>query len=470
MSTAWFGLNTALRGLVASQLMMDTAAHNTANANTDGYSRQVVSLVASDPYSYPAFNRSGQPGQVGTGVSVSTITRVRDAFTDLQLREQIPLEAAWTARRDELGKVEVVFPEPDPIGGLGAALGKFWDVWQNLATDPSSSTGRATVVESAATLASRINSSAAQLVSLRQGIDLQVSQDVATVNDLAAQIAALNTQIQRVSVGGDHPNDLQDQRDKLLDQLAAFIPVKLEPQADGTVTVLVGGTDLVNGGRTRTISTTMDGSGHLHPAWSDGSAVALGNGRLGALVAVRDTQLAGYQTQLDSLASTFADAVNAAHATGFDANGAPGGPFFTYTPGNAAATLVVSAAIAADPRLLAAASAVGQPGNGAVAGAIADLRGAHLFAGGTATTADAYANLIGQIGNDSQQAIEMAQNQSLVTDHLRQRRESTNGVSLDEEATNMIRFQHSYQAAARVITVMDDMLDTLINKTGIVGR
>jgi flagellar hook-associated protein 1 FlgK len=469
MSAAFFGLNTALRGLVASQLMMDTAAHNTANANTPGYSRQRVNLVASDPYSFPGFNRSGIPGQIGTGVSVSTIMRVRDAFIDLQLRQQIPLDAAWTARRDELAKVEVIFPEP-ASAGLGSTMGKFWDAWQNLAADPASSTNRATVVQSAATLASQFNESASQLVTLRNGIDVQVSQDVANVNDLATRIAALNSQIQRVAASGDHPNDLQDQRDALFDQLAAIVPATLAPQADGTVNVLVGGVDLVSGGQTRTMTTAPDANGHLNPVWSDGSAVALGNAQLGALINVRDVTLVGYQAQLDTLAKTFADAVNAAHATGFDANGNPGGPLFTYTAGKVAGTLAVSAAIAADPRLLAAASAVGQAGNGVVAGQIADLRQALLFNGGTANASDAYAGFIGQIGSDASQANEMAANEALVKTHLTQRRESMNGVSLDEEATNMIQFQHSYQAAARVITVMDDMLDTLINKTGLVGR
>ncbi|MBA3876310.1 MAG: flagellar hook-associated protein FlgK [Anaerolinea sp.] len=468
MSSAWFGLNTALRGLVASQVMMDIGAHNTANANTAGYSRQRVTLVASTPFSYPAFNRSGLPGQVGTGVSIATIARVRDAFVDLQLRGQIPLEGAWTARRDELSKVEVIFPEPDP-SGLGSVLGRFWDSWSDLSADPMSATARAAVVEVAATLAGRLNGTAAQLASLADGIDLQVGQDVAAINDLAARIASLNSQIQRVRISGDRPNDLEDQRDALFDDLAAIIPARLEPQADGTVTVLVGGTDLVNGGRARSLTTVPDLAGRLTPAWPDGSAVPLGEARLGALVAFRDVQLASYRAKLDTLAATVADAVNAVHATGFDANGTAGGAVFTYTAGDAAATLAVAAPIAADARRLAAAGATGQPGNGAIAGAIADLRLARLFGGGSQTATDAYAGMIGQIGSDTRQAIEMARNQALVTDQLRQRRESTSGVSLDEEAADMIRFQRSYQASARVITVMDEMLDTLINRTGLVG-
>lgn len=468
MSSAWFGLSTALRGLVASQVMMDIAAHNTANANTPGYSRQRVGLVASAPFSYPAFNRSGLPGQVGTGVSIATITRVRDAFLDLQLRGQVQLEGAWTARRDELAKVESIFPEPDP-SGLGGTIGRFWDAWQDLAVDPTSAAARAAVLEAAATLAGRFNRDAAQLETLTDGIDLQVAQDVGTINDLAARIASLNLQIQRVRITGDNPNDLEDQRDALFDELSAIVPVTLQPETDGTVSVLLGGTDLVTRGRARLLTTVPDAVGRPSPAWMDGSAVPLGEARLGALVAFRDVQLASYRAKLDTLAATVADAVNAIHATGFDASGAVGGPVFTFTAGAAAATLAVAAPIAADARRLAAAGVAGQPGNGAIAGAIGDLRMARLFAGGTQTAADAYAGLIGQIGSDARQAIDMARNQALVTDQLRQRRESTSGVSLDEEAADMIRFQRSYQASARVITVMDELLDTLINRTGLVG-
>jgi flagellar hook-associated protein 1 FlgK len=469
MGSAWFGLNTGLRALVASQLALDTAAHNTANANTEGYSRQRVRLVASEPFSYPAFNRTGLPGQVGTGVTVATIERVRDAFLDLQIRSQIALQGQWETRRDELAKVESVFPEPGG-SGLGDVLGRFWNAWQDLAADPTSTAARAALVEQAGTLTRRFARDASQLTTLTDGADYQVGQQVAQINDLASRIASLNSQIQRVSVSGDRPNDLADQRDLLLDQLNRILPVTVDPKADGTVTVLVGGTDLVEHDKARTITTTLDANGRQVPTWSSGGSVALGTGQLGALVSVRDTTLASYRTALDQLAKGVADAVNALHQAGVDATGAPGLQFFTYTPGAEASTIAVNAAIAADPRLLAAAAAPNQPGDGSIAGAIADLRAGKLFAAGTQTASDFYAGFVGLIGSDTRQASEMATNQALVVDHLRTRRESISGVSLDEEATDMIRFQHAYQAAARVINAVDEMLDTLINRTGLVGR
>jgi flagellar hook-associated protein 1 FlgK len=436
------------------------------------------------------------------------------------------------------------------------------------------------VTEQASTLASEINRDSSQLGMIAAGIDSQVGDQIATVNNLATQIAALNGQIQRVTVTGGHANDLMDQREQLLEKLTAIIPATVVTRQDGSVTVLVGGTDLVANMDTRQLIAQKDSSGHINPAWADGSVVALPSGQMKALLSVRDGDLASYRSQLDALAQGVADATNAIQQRGVDATGAAGQPFFTYRAGNASGTIAVNQAIAADPRLVAAAAGPGTPGDGSVAGLIADLRnawsyaagvpgtdvvsGSDLTTNGTAhlmtiaapraigqtwtfsgtgssltltgadgstqtltvadmaagatqvlnfdqlgiqlaisspsgtkagadlvtdltaaghntlvtaslfvppqTTSDFYSGLVGKIGSASGQAQEMAQNQQLVVNQLQQRVQETSGVSLDEEATDMIRFQHAYQAAARVITVMDEMLNTLINNTGLVGR
>jgi flagellar hook-associated protein 1 FlgK len=269
-----------------------------------------------------------------------------------------------------------------------------------------------------------------------------------------------------------------DQRDLLLDQLNQIVHVTSEQQPDGTVTVLIGGTDLVMGPEVRAVTTRSDAAGNRIPTWSTGGDLQMASGTLPAYIHLRDAEMVGYQARLDQLAQGVADAVNALHATGVDATGAAGLPFFTYTAAQGvAATLAVNAAIVADPRRVAAAAvsagsppAAPAPGDATVAGLIADLRNGRILGGGTQTVSDFYAAIVGTVGSDSRQAQEMAVNEGLVVDSLKQRRESTSGVSLDEEATDMIRFQHAYQAATRVITSMDEMLDTLINRTGIVGR
>src|SRR5512141_274897 len=212
MSSPFFGLDIGASALRSAQQLLNTAAHNVANANTVGYSRQRVRLVAAPPYTYPAFNRSGLPGQIGTGVNVAAITRIRDNFLDLQVQTQSGLQSEWETRQQELSKVEAVFPEPSD-SGLGNRLSKFWNAWQDIATDPTSTAARTALTEQAQALATDINRDATQLNIIRTGINSQVTAKVQSVNDLASQIAALNGQIQRIQVTGDNANDLLDQRE-----------------------------------------------------------------------------------------------------------------------------------------------------------------------------------------------------------------------------------------------------------------
>ena len=468
MANGWLGLNTAVSGLRAAQQMLDVAAHNVANASTPGYSRQRADIVASPPFSLPSFNRTGLPGQVGTGVTVVSIYRIRDAFLDGQINEQQAAAGYWAAREDVLGGIESVFPEPSG-SGLGNVMSQFWSAWEDVAADPSSSATRTSVLAQATTLAQRFNRDAAQLRTLQGDADGQVRTAIADVNDLATRIAALNKQIQGVVVSGDHANDLEDQRDQLLEKLNEIVPTSNQRLADGTVEVLVGGTDLVDHDIVRPIVATNDGNGFAVPTWSSSGTVDVSTGRLAALVELRDTTIAGYIGNLNTLAKGIADAVNAATTSGVDQDGNPGLALFTYNAGGEAGSLAVNPAVGTDPRKVVAAGVAGAPGDASVAAQVAALRTSSSFGTGSQTPADAYAAMIGQIGTDSQQSAELAVNQGFVVEQLQTRRESVSGVSLDEEATNVIRFQQAYSASARVITAIDTMLEQLINRTGRVG-
>ena len=550
VSSPFYGLDIGVSALRAAQQLLDTAAHNVANANTPGYSRQRVSLVESPPYTFPAFNRSGLPGQIGSGVTVTAITRVRDNFLDLQVQAQTALQGEWDTRQQQLAKVEAVFPEPSDTG-LGSTLSKFWNAWQDVASDPTSTAARTALTEQASSLAMEMNRDSTQLKMIASGIDSQVGQQIQTVNDLATQIAALNSQIQRVTITGDHANDLMDQREQLLEQLSSIVPAHVMTQQDGSISVLVGGTDLVSGVFARKmVAQTDQATGQTNPVWADGGAVDLPSGQMKALIDVRDTDLAGYLGQLDSLAKGLADATNTLHERGIDANGAAGQAIFTYHAGNEAGTLAVNPTIAADPRLVAAAASAGTPGDSSVAGLIADLRNARSYSAGVAgtdvvggmdlttnttarlmvvsastataqtytfsangssltltgadgttqtvdvadmaangtqvlnfdqlgvkltvnagaagkagadlatdlamtghntlvatslftpsqTASEYFASFVGKIGSASAQSSEMSKNQQLVVDQLTARVQEVSGVSLDEEATDMIRF------------------------------
>jgi flagellar hook-associated protein 1 FlgK len=461
MANGWLGLNTALSGLRTAQEMLDISSHNIANASTPGYSRQRATVVAAPPFSYPAFNRTGLPGQLGTGVQITAVNRIRDVYLDQQINQQQSLTGYWTARSDVLATAESAFPEPSNTG-LGNELSKFWSSWEDLAANPSSSAARTAVLTQASSLAARFNRDAAQLTTQIQGVDSQVRGAISDANDLATRIAALNKQIQGIEIAGDHANDLKDQRDQLVQQLNEIVPTQSIDQKDGTVTLLVNGIAIVDHDRTWTISATNDASGHAQPTWPDGSAVGVSGGRLRGFLQARDTTLAGYLGSLDQLAEQIATQVNAAHMSGVDQNGAAGLALFTFTAGSGASTMAVNAALGNDPAKVVVAAAANAPGDTTIASRIADLANSATFGTGTQTPTDAYASFIGQIGADSKQATEMSSNQQLVQSELENRRSSISGVSLDEEATDVIRFQQAYQASAKVITTINEMLQSLL--------
>ena len=446
--STFMGLETTLRGILAQQLALDVTGHNIANANTVGYSRQRASLVATDPYTVPGVTRPPQAGQLGTGVDVDQYERVRDAFVDIQLRAQTMLNGANQATQDGLQQVEQAFNEPSD-SGLNSLLAKYWSAWQDVSNSPENLATRQALAAAASSLAGGFNQVSQQLSTLQSQTATNVTYTINDVNSIGTQIAALNDAIAKSTVTGDHPNDLLDQRDLLIDKLSELGNVALANGANGAVDVSIGGAALVTGATSATLA--------------EASLTSLTSGKLSALVRLRDTTIPGYQTQLNTIASTLISQTNTAHAAGFDLSGTAGGTFFTGTD---AATIGVNSALVTNPALIAA-SGNGQPGNAAAALAINTLRGTVVI--GSATIDQAYSQLVTRIGSDSQEAQRSLDTSSLLASTLQSKRDSVSGVSLDEEMTNMVRFQRGYQASARALSAMDDMLDTLITRTGRVG-
>ena len=446
--STFMGLETTLRGILAQQLALDVTGHNIANANTVGYSRQRASLVATDPYTVPGVTRPPQAGQLGTGVDVDQYERIRDSFIDLQLRAQTMLNGANQATQDGLQQVEQAFNEPSD-SGLNSLLAKYWSAWQDVSNSPENLATRQTLAAAASSLAGGFNQVSQQLSTLQTQTATNVTYTINDVNSIGTQIAALNDAIAKSTVTGDHPNDLLDQRDLLIDKLSELGNVALANGANGAVDVSIGGAALVTGATSATLA--------------EASLTSLTSGKLSALVRLRDTTIPGYQTQLNTIASTLISQTNTAHAAGFDLSGTAGGTFFTGTD---AATIGVNSALVTNPALIAA-SGNGQPGNAAAALAINTLRGTVVI--GSATIDQAYSQLVTRIGSDSQEAQRSLDTSSLLASTLQSKRDSVSGVSLDEEMTNMVRFQRGYQASARALSAMDDMLDTLITRTGRVG-
>lgn len=436
------GLNIALRGLTAEQRALDVTSHNIANVDTPGYSRQEAVFSAAPALTIPAGAlQNGTGAQLGQGVDVLDYRRLRDDFLDLQWRTQNMTggQAETTAQR--LGQAQDALADGSGAD-LGALLDNFWTSWQTLAGNPSSADAKGAVVGAASSLAQGLQSLDTQWASLSAQSTTAVSDLLGPqgpIKPIADELAKLNVTINQAQTAGVTPNDLLDRRDELLDQLSRYgqVSVTADPTLDangnpaypGMIQVSFGGatTPLVSQS-----TVTMPTAATLS---------ASPGGVIGGLQDVA-AKVDGYRTTLDGLAGQVITAVNAA---------APS-PVFSGTGSADIAVVATSATIAAG---------TGAAGDNSAALAIAALRGGAVDTG--------YAGLVQTVGGDVANANAAQSTSTAVLDSLTERRQSTAGVSMDEEMTNMIRFQRGYQAAARALTTMDQALDTLINHTGTVG-
>ncbi len=406
-------------------------------------------LVASPAYAMPGVSTApAGAGQLGTGVDVAAYQRIRDSFLDVQYRAQSMLQGQAQANQNGLQQVQLAFNEPTS-SGISGLLANYWSAWQNLSNNPEDMGTRQALAQSASSLADGFTSLSGQLTTLQSQTSQNVSDTITQANSFGAQIAQLNLTISKLEVAGDTPNDLLDQRDVLLDKLSALGNVSTTPGANGSVDVSFGGASLVTAATSSTLA--------------ESNLTGLTSGKLQGLITLRDTTIPGYQTSLDTIASTLITKTNAQSGLGYDLNGNPGGAFFTGTD---ASNIAVNPALVSNPALIAASStgAVGDAGN---ALAIADMQHANTI--GSSTIDVAYTQLVTQVGSDVQQATNQVDTTTALVNALQSSRQSVSGVNLDEEMTNLITFQRGYQASARALSAMDSMLDQLINRTGRVG-
>jgi flagellar hook-associated protein 1 FlgK len=428
------GLQTALSGLVAEQTALDTTGNNIANANTEGYSRETALLEPDAPLDIPAISTlTGEGAQLGTGVAVANITRIRNVYLDAQYRAQNSALGGASAHAEVLAQAQTAFNEPSS-SSVASQLSNFWTAWNNLADAPASEEAKEGVVAAGEQLARTFNELSAQLSTISAQAGEQyaaLTGEGGEVENYANQIAQLNGQIKLSEEAGQQPNEMLDRRDLLLDKLSALANVTVTEQPDHTDTVSFGDAakPLVEG-------TTVN--------WPQGLTEAAG-GQLGALLGLTGPKgaLTSLQTGLNTVAETLIATVNE-HLEK---------PFFS---GENAATLTV-AAKAAEVQ----ASGTKNPGGNEVARAIAGLRGGAAEQG--------YATLVEKLGSDVQGAKDEQSNLQTTVTAINDQRESVSGVSLDEEMTNLITFQRGYQASARTLTAMSELLETLIEHTGVVG-
>jgi len=446
-------LTMAARSLQSQQFAMNVTGQNISNVNTPGYTRRVVDFAAVPPPS-------------GGGVEIQDVRRVRDSLLDGRLLQQIPLGSYDTAVADSLSVVET------NLGKVGESLDQqldaFFNAFADLAENPTSAVARRQVQVASQSLATSFNETANQLESSRREADARIRATVDQVNTLSARIAEINGALPAAQSNGTGQT-LEDQQEELVRQLSALADVHVIARQEGGVDVTLGsGRPLVIAANSYTLDTTTGANGYANLATGGVDVTSeVTGGTLGGLLYVRESAIPSYLASLDRLAAQTATSVNALHVTGFDLNGAAGGAFFSYsTPpvgtSGAAKALRVDPAIAADGSLIAAAS-VAETGDNGTARAIAALRNQRVLDGNTATLVDGWANIVYEVGTDSQGAAAARDTHEAITREVAALRDQVSGVSLDEEALNLLKFQRAYEANAKFFTAVDSMLETLMN-------
>jgi flagellar hook-associated protein 1 FlgK len=438
--SSFMGLQTSLRGLLAHQQALTTAGHNVANASTPGYSRQEVVLTSTDALVVPANSViTGAGAQLGTGVDVTTVRRIRDTFLDLQFRAQNMKLGDAAARANSLEQAELGFAEPTD-NGLAAQLTRFWSAWSDVGNAPEDPGSRQALVTASTTLASTFQAIYTQLTTVASQAQTEYDSITAPDGDVdlwAREIAELNETISHAVAVGQSPNDLLDRRDLLIDRLSELAQVSVTDIGNSSLRVDFGGVTLVD--------PTVTG-GYTWP-----QTLTRPGGKLGALQDL--TSATGpaltFRARLDAVARDLVTRVNALHS-------APAGLNF-FDPAGVTADRIAVVATAATVQT----GGTTDRGRNDVALAIAQLR--------NGSTDRKYAALVAEVGGEVQSTGRTQTNVQSLVDAIEDRRQSVQGVSLDEEMTNLIRFQRGYEASARTMTTIDEMLDTLINRTGRVG-
>jgi len=403
MSISTFtGLETALRGLMAQQQALDVTGQNITNASTPGYTRQRVTLATT-----PGL-QIGPGLLLGTGVTVTGYQRMRDSFLDTQLRAQTMLQGSAQAAQDGLGQIEGVINEPSD-SGLNSLLSQYWSAWQNVANSPQDMATRQALVEAATSLADGFNSVASQLSTIQAQTGQNVTLTLQQVNSSAQTLQSLNTAIANATAAGNTPNDLLDQRDLVLDDLAKLGNVSSVDNGNGTITVTFDGVTLADPTGAYTLSES-GGTISNNMATPQTAAVSANAGTLGGLIALRDTTIPGYQTSLDGIAGALIAETNAVSVNGFGLDSVNNRPFFGGTD---AATISV---LATPTTIAASASAATLPGDNTNALAIAQLQNAGVASLAGATVDGAYAQLVTTIGSDSQAAQRRTSNAGVLVD------------------------------------------------------
>jgi flagellar hook-associated protein 1 FlgK len=449
-------LAAAVSGLIADEGAMQATTNNVANVNTPGYSREVPVLVSSDPIVV-------DPLTFGSGVTLQNIESIRDPLLESQIQQQTQSENQYSALATALQQTQVNFSTT--TGDIGTSITNFFNSINQLATNPSDLSLRQGVISAADDMATSFNNTANNLTQQQQNLDLNVVQTVSQVNQLSQQIAQLNGQISDLQNADQNAGTFIDQRQQAIDQLSGLVDVNVINANNSLTLTTANGAALVTGQQSFQLTAEPLANG-LHDVYSNGTDITsqITSGTLGGTLQARDQEIPALQSQLDTLAAGIANSVNAVQTTGYDLNGnlATNENFFNPPPaGTTGAAAGLSVAIT-DPSQIAASS-------DGTAGSNGNAQAMYALSTGTGidgqSPSDYYSGIVFNVGNDASNAsAEQTASQAVLT-QLNDQRASISGVSLDEEAANMVQYQDAYQASAQVVTTINDMMNAVIQMT-----
>jgi flagellar hook-associated protein 1 FlgK len=449
------------RALRATQFGLTLTGQNIANVNTPGYTRQSAQLAAAPP-------DGASRALVGTGVTIEGARSARDRFIETRLQTETAISGRLTAQRDALAPVDTVLNESGTNGGISNALTNFFGAFRELEAHPTSVPLRAVVTESGTALASAFHSTRTRLTEIRHDADSVVRGTVDEVNTLAANIASLNARIANAENTRTNSSELRDQRGEALRRLSGLTGARSVEDPSGQVTVTLGdGRALVIADRVASFTAVSTPPDDLAALTLDGRPAALTDGKLRGLLDAIDEISAQIDT-LDQFAAEVAARVNGLHTSGTDLAGNPGGHFFEVPAGGApvtAANLTVSPALQANPRLIVSSPLAAPQTAATVAGAIANLLtepGSQVGAR-TGSLNSIFSSIIAEAGTTIKVTEDALAVQQAILAQTSAQRESVSGVSLDEEAVNLLQYQRAYEAAARFLKIADELTQTILS-------
>ncbi len=449
-------LSTAVGALRASQAGINVAANNLANASNEDHSRQIVDLRTVAPNITP-------DGVFGRGVSVENVTRIRDEFIDGTYRRQAGIAGESSARQQLLGRVETVLGEPGSTG-VTDAFDRFFNSWSELATNPTNPTVRNLVRQSGQDLVDAFGRVADGLSTVRAEGESRLLDSIDRLNALLPEIGALNQEIVAQEGNGVQAPQLRDQRDALVDELASLVSIDVSRRSDGSIGVALDGINIVDGAAVQQLESRTVGADVAIAVTGRTSVISNAGGSIGGTLSFLNGDLADAQTTLDEVANALATDVNLLHRTGTTPDGSTNISFFDPA-GTTARTLALDAAVLGDADRIAAgtpdAGGAYRSGANDIALGIADSRAQDSVTLGEGFT-ERIRGLVSDVGQAVRSSTDAAEVQSSLLGQIENRRAGVSGVSTDEELVTLIRYQTSYQAAARVISIADELLQTVV--------